>query len=227
MFEKDISNLCKPEIKGRGFIGSGNEIIETQTYFTVPETDWEFDTDQKLTYNNPVFIEQCKRRGLKFDELNKGWVPQYKLDEKDDDIEEVDDEDDELEDDEEIDEDELFVSSKKSSKPNHLERLDKSKTMKTINDDGQEITFKFGKKEESSNETKEDIKPVNLPEVTLEDLEQMFTSEKQPNESNRDKVTNALNQVDSPPSLIKLNLDKTVSSTSKPKIKLNIKQTNK
>ena len=25
------------EIKGRGFIGSGNEIIETQTYFTQPE----------------------------------------------------------------------------------------------------------------------------------------------------------------------------------------------
>ena len=99
--------------------------------------------------------------------------------------------------------------------------------MKTINDDGQEITFKFGKKEESSNEIKEDIKPINLPEVNLEDLEQMFSSEKPSNESNRDKVMNALDKVDSPPSSIKLNLDKTVSSTSKPKIKLNIKQTNK
>ena len=32
MFEKDISNLCKPEIKGRGFIGYGNNIVETQIY---------------------------------------------------------------------------------------------------------------------------------------------------------------------------------------------------
>lgn len=32
MFEKDISNYCRPDIKGRGFIGSGNEILETQMF---------------------------------------------------------------------------------------------------------------------------------------------------------------------------------------------------
>ncbi len=32
MFNQDISDRCKPEIKGRGFIGSGNEIIETQIF---------------------------------------------------------------------------------------------------------------------------------------------------------------------------------------------------
>ena len=32
IFEKDISNLCKPEIKGRGFIGFDNKILETQFY---------------------------------------------------------------------------------------------------------------------------------------------------------------------------------------------------
>ena len=37
MFDKDISNMAKPEIKGRGFIQSGKDIIETQTYFTMPE----------------------------------------------------------------------------------------------------------------------------------------------------------------------------------------------
>ena len=37
MVEKDISQLSKPEIKGRGFIGSGKEIIETQTYYTQPK----------------------------------------------------------------------------------------------------------------------------------------------------------------------------------------------
>ena len=34
-----ISNLAKPEIKGRGFLQSGNEIIETQTYYTQPEDE--------------------------------------------------------------------------------------------------------------------------------------------------------------------------------------------
>lgn len=32
VFEKDVSNFCRPEIKDRGFIGTGNEIIETQFY---------------------------------------------------------------------------------------------------------------------------------------------------------------------------------------------------
>lgn len=32
MFEKDISNLCRPDIKCRGFVGIGNEIIETQMF---------------------------------------------------------------------------------------------------------------------------------------------------------------------------------------------------
>ena len=32
MFNQDISNRCRPEIRGRGFIGSGNEIIETQIF---------------------------------------------------------------------------------------------------------------------------------------------------------------------------------------------------
>ena len=80
MFEKDISNLAKPDIKGRGFIGSGNEIIETQTYFTQPENDWVFDDKQKLSYNNPVYLEQCKRKGITIDD--SGWVKQHPLDEE-------------------------------------------------------------------------------------------------------------------------------------------------
>ena len=100
MFEKDISNQCKPEIKGRGFVGSGNEIIETQTYYTQPELDWVFDENQKLTYNNPVFTDQCKKQGRDWDALNTGWVDQHPLDENpeskddDDDDDEDDDNDD-------------------------------------------------------------------------------------------------------------------------------------
>lgn len=32
VFEQDISNKCKPDIKGRGFIGYDNKIVETQIY---------------------------------------------------------------------------------------------------------------------------------------------------------------------------------------------------
>lgn len=79
MFEKDISQLAKPEIKGRGFLGSGKEIIETQTYFTLPEKDWEFDDTMLVTYNNPEYIKQCKLKGIKVDD--SGFIPQKKLDE--------------------------------------------------------------------------------------------------------------------------------------------------
>lgn len=98
MFEKDISNLCKPQIKGRGFVGSGNEIIETQTYYTVPENDWEFDDTLKMTYNNPVFIEQCKRRKIEIDET--GFVEQIPLDKQEKLlVEEIDEEEDDFDDD--------------------------------------------------------------------------------------------------------------------------------
>ena len=32
VFEQDIFNKCKPDIKGRGFIGYGNKIVETQIF---------------------------------------------------------------------------------------------------------------------------------------------------------------------------------------------------
>ena len=75
-----ISQLAKPQIKGRGFIGSGNEIIETQTYYTIPEQDWIFDEDMKVTYNNPVFQKQLDLQGRDINDLNTGWVAQIPLD---------------------------------------------------------------------------------------------------------------------------------------------------
>lgn len=47
---------------------AGQEIIETQTYYTQPEKDWEFDDRQKLTYDNPVYKDQCKLRGITIDD---------------------------------------------------------------------------------------------------------------------------------------------------------------
>lgn len=80
MFDKDVSHLAKPKIKGRCFIGSGTEIIETQSYWTKPEKDWEFDEDAELTYNNPIFKDQCKLLGKDIDKLNTGWVEQIPYD---------------------------------------------------------------------------------------------------------------------------------------------------
>lgn len=64
MFEKDITNLSKPEIKGRGFMQVGKkEIYEVQTYWIEPENVWVFDEEQRLTYDNAVYLEQCRRLG--------------------------------------------------------------------------------------------------------------------------------------------------------------------
>ena len=57
---------------------SGNEIIETQTYFIKPERDWVFDENLKMTYSNPVFLEQKEKRNEPIND--SGWVAQYKLD---------------------------------------------------------------------------------------------------------------------------------------------------
>lgn len=98
MFEKDISNLAKPEIKGRAFMQSGNVIVEVQTYYTQPENDWVFDETQKETYLNPEYEKQKKKRKEVMDQT--GFVDQHPITEKfdptedDDDVSEDDFEDD-------------------------------------------------------------------------------------------------------------------------------------
>lgn len=60
LFEKDISHMCKPEIKGRGFMKSGSQMYEFQCYWTDPKTDFMFEDkmliDQLKEYreNNPI-----------------------------------------------------------------------------------------------------------------------------------------------------------------------------
>ena len=42
IFDEDISNLSKPEIKGRGFVKSGKKISEFQSYWTEREKDFKY-----------------------------------------------------------------------------------------------------------------------------------------------------------------------------------------
>lgn len=211
--------MAKPHIKGRGFIGSGNEIIETQTYYTQPEDDWVFDDTQKLSYNNPVFTEQCKRKGIKLEEIDTGWVPQHKIG----DVQEEDLEEDELNDDEDgfdeddIDEEVVKPTPTKSERPSSERR---ERPTRPKNDDDEPI-FKFGddkKKEEPPKPTTK--ADVIKPEVSMSDLEAMFNVQPK-TESTRDKVEEALKEVKAPTPVIKLNVDK--GNVDKPKIKLNIK----
>jgi len=250
MFEKDISQLAKPQIKGRGFIGSGNEIIETQTYYTQPENDWEFDEDQKLSYNNPVFVELCKRRGKNFDELNTGWVPQHPLDE--DQVEEEEEIEEELEDDEddEVDEEMLFSrpsKREKSEKPEKHERptpardRGREKPAKPEKSNDENVTFTFNKPKESK---PVDASKVGAPEIDMSDIEAMFgpseptnsspVSAAAPNiQSNRDRISGALNSAPGGGApVVKLNIDKTTADqpmapkSTPTRIKLNIKPKN-
>lgn len=257
MFEKDISQLAKPQIKGRGFIGSGNEIIETQTYYTQPENDWMFDEDQKLSYNNPVFVELCKRQGKNFDELNTGWVPQHKIgEEPEEEEDEIEEEEDEFEEDEDLDEDELFKED-----PPKKEEPPKKEDSPKKEEDG-EVTFKFGGKK-----SKEEPAPAKVeadsPDISMDDLTSLFggsapktetppapsagpaqpnfSGPAQPNmgpaqpnfgqQSNRNRIEAALNQIPGQRPTVKLNIDKTTADqpmapTPKTTIKLNLKPKN-
>ena len=65
MFEKDISQLSKPEIKGRGFIGSGKEIIETQTYYTQPENKTQLFSINLSNCWNSILIKNTNLKPFK------------------------------------------------------------------------------------------------------------------------------------------------------------------
>ena len=252
MFEKDISQLAKPQIKGRGFIGSGNEIIETQTYYTQPENDWEFDEDQKLSYNNPVFIELCKRRGKNFDELNTGWVPQHPLDEEPAEEEEEFDEEPEDDEDDEVDEAMLFSrpsnrkkeeKSDKSERPTPARDRGREKPPKPEKSNDENVTFTFNK---PKSEKPVDASKVGAPEIDMSDIEAMFGPSETPTnsspapaaapniqQSNRDRISGALNSAPGGGTpKVKLNIDRTtadqpIAPTSTPtRIKLNIKPKN-
>ena len=78
MFEKDISNMAKPEIKGRAFMQVGKkDIYEVQTYWIEPEKSWVFVEERKDTYENKVYLDQCKLLGKEPDD--SGFVTPQKI----------------------------------------------------------------------------------------------------------------------------------------------------
>lgn len=64
LFEKDISHMSRPEIKGRGFMKSGSQLYEFQCYWTDPKTDFDFEEkmliDELKEYRekNPIKEEE-------------------------------------------------------------------------------------------------------------------------------------------------------------------------
>lgn len=231
---------------------AGNEIIETQTYYTQPENDWEFDDTQKLTYNNPVFTEQCKRRGIKVEDLDKGWVPQHKIGEESEDeiIEDDDLDEDDFDDDLDDDEDSAVLFKSKPAPPRHPN---------PPNEESSEISFKTSKSSDKVEETPKDPIKVEKPEVSMADLEAMFgpsststsnndngsneVSQPKPPSSavssmyggtpNRDRINLALKKADVADQSPNIRYDKTstdpgatatLNESAKPRIKLNIKQ---
>lgn len=220
MFEKDISQLAKPQIKGRGFVGSGQEIIETQTYYTQPENDWIFDDTQLLTYENPVYLEQCKRKGVKVDD--SGFIPQKPLDEEADEEEMIDDDEDDIDDiddDDDIDIDDSdndFMPSKIRPK---MGKPEPPKEGLTLEEPSIKPKFTFGNKENDSSSKDVESKTDSST------IDNILNRES----SNRDKVLEALGKLPDNNDNIKVISDPSTDSTSKPgvrKLKLTLNNNN-
>lgn len=60
VFDEDISDISKPEIKGRGYIKSGKEIIEFQSYWTEKEKDFQIKSEVKEKELNYLDNETIK-----------------------------------------------------------------------------------------------------------------------------------------------------------------------
>ena len=122
--------------------------------------DWVFDENQKLTYDNPVFIEQCKRQKKNFDALNTGWVPQRRLDEiAEDEIAE----DEDLEEPEEItaeDEANMFIDSEEDENEDDV--------INSLSDKAEDKP-----KEESKQPGVVADKP---PDISMDDLDTLFSN---------------------------------------------------
>ena len=196
MFEKDISNLAKPDIKGRGFIGSGNEIIETQTYFTQPENDWVFDDKQKLSYNNPVYLEQCKIKGITIED--NGWVKQHPLDEE---VEE-----------------EIIEEEFEGTNDNDFNDNEDSKINQDIDD-----LFKKSDTQTSDDTKKEETPKKSIDDIKMsDDMDDLFSNPFGEQSSTRKKVEDALDIAEPNTNNIKLNIDNTYSEAPSTKLKLHI-----
>lgn len=185
---------------------AGNEIIETQTFYTIPEQDWIFDEDMKVTYNNPVFQKQLDLQGRDINDLNTGWVAQIPLDR--------------------IDNQDVSEETENTAEE-FVDELESINELEMDSDQDDEIDLdEFDEISENNNI----IEAPVISEIAKNDIINKPPIYEQ--QSIRSKVTEALDDADlSKPNkpVIKLNIDRTtadsaVNTTSKPKIQLKTKQ---
>lgn len=188
-----------------------------------------------MTYNNPVFVEQCKRRNKDFDALNTGWVPQKRIGEEEEEEEEELEEIEEDEDDDDMDEPDPEVlfnrensrrnredrnSSEDRPRRSRPERSERSNEEDTSKEDSE----KADKKEDKAPEAPTPKKPEVSAEDILGDFDLDDDSSSSGEMSTRDKVHSAIsNQTSDSKPKIKLNIDKTTIANNQKKKPMNIK----
>jgi DNA segregation ATPase FtsK/SpoIIIE-like protein len=79
IFDKDLSHLAQPEIKGRALMMNFNTLYRLQTYYN-KQSEWEFDESMKDTHINPQYIKNMAEKGIEIDD--SGFVKQYRQGEK-------------------------------------------------------------------------------------------------------------------------------------------------
>lgn len=79
IFDKDLSHLANPDIKGRALMMNFNTLYRVQTYYN-KQSEWQFDDTLRDAHINPQFHKNMKEQGIEVDD--SGFVTQYRLDEK-------------------------------------------------------------------------------------------------------------------------------------------------
>lgn len=161
--------------------------------------DWVFDDKQKLSYNNPVYLEQCKRKGITIDD--SGWVKQHPLDE-------------------EVEEEEIIEEEIEGTNDNDFNDNSDSKINQDIDD-----LFKKSDTKTSDDTKKEETPKKSIDDIKMsDDMDNLFSNPfGEQSSSTRKKVEDALD-IAEPNSnkTIKLNIDNTYSEAPSTKLKLHI-----
>lgn len=160
--------------------------------------DWVFDDKQKLSYNNPVYLEQCKIKGITIDD--SGWVKQHPLDEE---VEE-----------------EIIEEEIEGTNDNDFNDNSDSKINQDIDD-----LFKKSDTKTSDDTKKEETPKKSIDDIQMsDDMDNLFSNPfGEQSSSTRKKVEDALD-IAEPNSnkTIKLNIDNTYSEAPSTKLKLHI-----
>jgi hypothetical protein len=161
--------------------------------------DWVFDDKQKLSYNNPVYLEQCKIKGITIDD--SGWVKQHPLDE-------------------EVEEEEIIEEEIEGTNDDDFNDNSDSKINQDIDD-----LFKKSDTKTSDDTKKEETPKKSIDDIQMsDDMDNLFSNPfGEQSSSTRKKVEDALD-IAEPNSnkTIKLNIDNTYSEAPSTKLKLHI-----